>query len=338
MISDTMAKLWLPKKFKKEQALLHTSSDGQKQCVSVESLNANESFKYHGDGKGVNVYRFIDERGILFYSSVFTSSERDAAYVIDGLLHNDNIKSDMHSTDTHGYTEMIFAISHLIGVTFAPRIVDVTGQNLSCFDGLRGKLEKRKYPIQATYNVKTERIKSQWDNILRFIATIKLGEHRASVIIKRLSSYEKQHPLCTALKDFGQAIKSIFILKYIDDVQLRQTIEKQLNKGELANKFASAVSVSDPAVSQSEPVDQEVAAMCKTFIQNIIILWNYIELTNIIMRSDGAERKELLDNITSASILTWRHVNLLGTYDFSDLGSANDEELNISELLNFKAA
>lgn len=338
MITDTMAKLWLPKKFKKEQALLHTSSDGQKQCVSVESLNANESFKYHGNGKGINIYRFIDERGILFYSSVFTSSERDAAYVIDGLLHNDSIKSDMHSTDTHGYTEMIFAISHLIGVTFAPRIADVAEQNLSCFSGIKHTLEKRKYPLQATYNVKTQRIKSQWDNILRFIATIKLREHRASIIIKRLSSYGKQHPLRTALKDFGRIIKSIFILKYIDDVELRQAIEKQLNKGELANKFASAVSVSDPAVTQSEPVDQEMAAMCKTIIQNIIILWNYIELTKIIMRSDGEKRKELLDNITSASILTWRHVNLLGTYDFSDLDSANDNDLSISELINFKAA
>ena len=30
-------------------------------------------------------------------------------YVIDGLLHNDSIASNVHSTDTHGYTEMVFA-------------------------------------------------------------------------------------------------------------------------------------------------------------------------------------------------------------------------------------
>jgi hypothetical protein len=54
----------------------------KKQCVSAESLNTNYSFKYFGNGKGSSVYRFIDERGILFYATVFSSAERDAIYVI----------------------------------------------------------------------------------------------------------------------------------------------------------------------------------------------------------------------------------------------------------------
>jgi len=39
---------------------------------------------------------------------------------------------------------------------------------------------------------------------------------------------------------------------------------------------------------------QEITAMCKTIIQNIIILWNYIELTKIIMRAGSDERERLL--------------------------------------------
>src|SRR6266567_4336313 len=72
-------------------------------------------------------------------------------------------------------------------------------------------------------------IEEQWDQILRFIATIKLKETTASQLFRRLSSYSKQHPLYRALKAFGQIIKTIFLLKYIDDVTLRQVIEKQLN-------------------------------------------------------------------------------------------------------------
>lgn len=134
-----MAKLSLPNKFKAEKKLLHTSSDGQKQCVSVESLNANYSYKYHGHSKGVSVYRFIDERGILFYATVFSSSDRDAIYVIDGLLHNECIQSNVHSTDTHGYTEIVFAISYLMQVTFAPRIKDISGVSLGPSVKVRAK-------------------------------------------------------------------------------------------------------------------------------------------------------------------------------------------------------
>jgi hypothetical protein len=65
---------------------------------------------------------------------------------------------------------------------------------------------------------------------------------------------------------------------------------------------------------------------------------NYIELTKIIMRSDVDERALLLENILSASILTWRHVNLHGTYDFSNFLSANDPDYSLDDVINFKSA
>ena len=56
------------------------------------------------------------------------------------------------------------------------------------------------------------------------------------------------------------------------------------------------------------------------------------------MRSDNEKRKVLLENITSASILTWQHLNLYGTYDFSNLLSANDPDYSLDEVINFTAA
>jgi TnpA family transposase len=41
-------------------------------------------------------------------------------------------------------------------------------------------------------------------------------------------------------------LKSLFILRYIDDLDLRQAIEKQLNKIESAHRFARAVSIGNP--------------------------------------------------------------------------------------------
>ena len=128
-----MDQLELPELYRRQPGLLHTSSDGQKFEVSVDSLNANYSFKYFGHGKGVSAYNFIDERHFGFHSTVFSSAEREAAYVIDGLMHNDVVKSDIHSTDTHGYSEAIFAVTHLLGFTFAPRIKNLKKQALYAF-------------------------------------------------------------------------------------------------------------------------------------------------------------------------------------------------------------
>ena len=80
-----------------------------------DSLNANHSFKYFGKEQGVSVYTFRDERDLLWHSLVFSAAERESAYVIDGLMHNEVVKSDIHSTDAFGYTEAIFTASHLTG-------------------------------------------------------------------------------------------------------------------------------------------------------------------------------------------------------------------------------
>lgn len=39
------------------------------------------------------------------------------------------------------------------------------------------------------------------------------------------------------MKEFGKIIKTLFILTFIDDVLLRQAIEKQLNKSESGINF-----------------------------------------------------------------------------------------------------
>lgn len=336
---ERMNKMWLPSQFKKEQSLLHTSSDSQKRGVTAESLNANWSYKYFGNGKGANINIFIDERGILFYANVFSSAERDAAYVLDGLLHNEKFESDIHSTDTHGYSEMVFAISHLLGTSFAPRIKDVDSVALVSFNVTIKDLEQKGYGIKPTYYAEEENIESGWDDILRLAATIKLREHKASTVIKRLSSYTKQHPLLSSIKAFGRIIKSLFILNYLDDVELRQQIEKQLNKGELANRFASAITfVNNQEIVQNLQEDQEIAVMCRLILQNTIILWNYIELTKLIMRSNEERQQEILTNLIQGSIMAWGHVNLLGLYDFRDLNSVNDNEFNANDVIEFKIA
>jgi TnpA family transposase len=110
----------------------HTSSDGQKYSLksSINSTNAGYSFKYLGTDKGVSVDTFIDESHKLFYSIVINVNERESGYVIDGLMHNEVVKSDIHSTDTHGFSEVIFGLTHLLGFSFAPRIKNFKDQQL----------------------------------------------------------------------------------------------------------------------------------------------------------------------------------------------------------------
>jgi len=311
--------LELPNVYRRSQDTLHTSSDGQKFAVRVESLNATHSFKYFGHEKGVSVYSFIDERHLLFHSTVISASERESAYVIDGLMHNDVIRSDIHSTDTHGFSEAIFGTMHLLGFSFAPRIKQLKHQRLYIFPNRRAYDRSQWQAVPAGY-IDTAVIVTNWDDILRFMVTIQLKEATASDLFRRLNSYAKQHPLYRALKAFGRILKSLFILRYIDDLNLRQAIEKQLNKIESAHRFARAISVGNPReFLEADKQEQEIAEGCKRLIQNAITCWNYLYLSQKLAEADAsASRETLLQAIAGGSVVSWQHINLLGEYDFSD--------------------
>ena len=127
--------------------------------------------------------------------------------------------------------------------------------------------------------------------MLRFIATIKLKEATASQLFRRLNSYSKHHPLYQALKEFGKILKSDFLLRFMDDVGLRQAIEKQLNKGENANQFSKAISFGNHHdFLYGEKVEQELAEGCRRLIKNAIICWNYLYLSQKIGQEHDTDR------------------------------------------------
>ncbi len=285
----------------------------------MESLNANYSFKYLGKDRGVSVVTFIDPRDLMWHSTVISAAEREAAYVIDGLMHNDVIKSDIHSTDTHGYSEVIFAATYLLNFEFAPRIKGVGRQRLYALKSPKHYAEQG-HTLLPERQIRPTMIEPQWDEILRFIATLRLKVATASQLFRRLNSYSRQHPLYRALKEFGKIPKTLFILKYVDDLVFRQAIEKQLNKVEASNKFARAIVFGhNQEFVQGEKEDQEIAEGCRRLIKNAIICWNYLYLSRILAaENDPARRAELIEALRQGSVATWKHFNLHGEFDFSD--------------------
>ena len=308
----------LPNLFRRDNEQLHTASDGQKFEVRGDSLHASRSFKYFGQGQGVSAYTFVDERHLLWHSLIISAAARESTYVIDGLMHNDVVKSDIHSTDTHGYTEAVFALTHLLGFSFAPRIKSIGKQTLYIFKPKKQAWQDWK--IQPDKTINDTLIRENWSDLLRLVATIKLKENTASDIFRRLNSYSRQHALYQTLKAFGQIIKSLFILRYVDDLELRQTIGKQLNKVELANRFTRAVAVGNPReFIQAEKEEQEIAEACNRLIKNSIICWNYLYLERQIEKAPDTETKESLCRaIAGRSPMAWAHINMLGEYDLSD--------------------
>ena len=62
---------------------------------------------------------------------LFAVPVRDATHVLDGLLyHESDLRIAEHYTDTAGFTDHVFALCHLLGFRFAPRIRDLADKRL----------------------------------------------------------------------------------------------------------------------------------------------------------------------------------------------------------------
>ena len=98
-----------------------SSSDGQRFPVRGSAENATALPKYFGLGKGLTFYTWTADQYSQYGSKVISSTVRDATYVLDEILDN---QTDLpileHTTDTAGYTEIVFALFHLLGLQFAP--------------------------------------------------------------------------------------------------------------------------------------------------------------------------------------------------------------------------
>jgi len=120
-------------------------------------------------------------------------------------------------------------------------------------------------------------------------------------------------------KEWGKIAKSNFVLEYVDSLELRQAIEKQL-KGESSNRFSKAVSFgNNQEFQQGDKVEQEVAEGCKRLIKNAIICWNCLYASRRIADEQNEQRKrELITALRNGSVVTWQHINMHGEYDFAD--------------------
>lgn len=78
--------------------------------------------------------------------------------------------------------------------------------------------------------------------------------------------------------------------------------------------------------------EQEQYTLCKTIIQNSIIFWNYLFLSDRLLNNKNPQdREDMIDSIMKGSVLTWRHINFSGEYDFTKPAS-KDFQFNYLKL------
>lgn len=78
-------------------------------------------------------------------------------------------------------------------------------------------------------NLNIKHIRAHWDEILRLATSIKQGTVTASLMIRKLGSYPRQNGLAIALRELGRIERTLFILDWLQNVELRRRVHAGLN-------------------------------------------------------------------------------------------------------------
>jgi hypothetical protein len=100
-----------------------SSSDGQRFKAGGKAESTGHINPKYGGDPGRMFYTHISDQYAPFHTKVINVSVRDSTYVLDGLLyHESDLRIEEHYTDTAGFSDHVFALMHLLGFRFAPRI------------------------------------------------------------------------------------------------------------------------------------------------------------------------------------------------------------------------
>ena len=154
-------------------------------------------------------------------------------------------------------------------------------------------------------------IRAHWDEILRLATSIRQGTVTASLMLRKLGSYPRQNGLAVALRELGRIERTLFILDWLQSVELRRRVQAGLNKGEARNALARAVFFNRLGEIRDRSFEQQrYRASGLNLVTAAIVLWNtaYLERATNALNGHGKPVDDTL--LQYLSPLGWEHINL----------------------------
>jgi TnpA family transposase len=300
------------------------------------SSSDGQHFPTAGPGEAVGAVNAHYERtaSALFYThlsarqapyhTVAIPPSGEAAYVIDGLLyHEADLSIAIHHTDGGGVSDHVFALAYLLGFCFAPRIPNLAERRLYTFGAPSA------WPVFEPFiadRIDEKLITAHWNDVLRFVTSIRTGAASASLLLKRLGAYPRQNSLALALREIGRIERTLFMLNWLELPGLRWQATVELNKGEARNALARAVCFHRLGRLRDRAAEaQQYRASGLALVTAAIALWNTVYLGRALddLRRGGEIIADPL--LTHLAPVGWQHINLTGDYLWdSDSGLGPD--------------
>jgi len=255
------------------------AADGTHFDLYRNNLLAERHVRYGGYG-GI-AYHHIADTYVALFSHFIQVGVWEAVYIFDGLLKNTSeIQPDTLHADTHGQSEPVFGLAHLLGIQLMPRIRNWKKRIL-----YRATADDQYAHVDALFTgvIDWHLIRTHWQDLMQVIISIQQGQVLPSMLLRKLRYDSRKNRLYRAFRELGRVIRTRFLLQYIANPALRRQVHSVTNQVEAYNRFSKWLFFGDEGrIKHNDPIEQEKRIKYNDLVANLVMLHNVMDMTRIL--------------------------------------------------------
>ncbi|HET9643527.1 MAG TPA: Tn3 family transposase, partial [Burkholderiaceae bacterium] len=273
----------------------HAAADGTKWSMYEKNLLSEYHIRYGGYG-GIGYYH-VSDTYIALFSHFIPCGVYEAIYILDGLIRNESdIRPDAVHGDTQAQSTPVFALAHLLGIELMPRIRNI--KDLTFFKPSKDTRYQNIQPLFTGPAIDWDLIARHYEDLLRVAVSIKAGMVTPSTLLRRLGSASRKNKLYFAFRELGRVIRTMFLLRYINDPELRRTIHAETNKAEEFHQFAGwAFFGGEGIMAENIRHEQRKVVKYNHLVANMIILNNVHRMSKVLKGMQDKDSFEITEEV-----------------------------------------
>lgn len=313
--------------------ILVSSLDGKKYQTRLRHIMARHSSKYFGQKRGVVSYSMVTNN-VCTNTKPIGANDHESHHFFDLVFNNtSDIQPEWHCGDTHSINRVNFALLHLLGQRFTPHIKNISKKACS-ISSFESPSHYENFLIIPESKINTKPIEEEWGNLQHIFASLLTKHTSQSVVVRKLSSYARSNKTQKALWEYDKILKSLHMLRFIDDPGFRQSIRTALNRGEGYHQLTGKIaSVNGSKFRGTTEVELFIWNECSRFVANCIIYYNALLLSKAYEIQEKLGNTKALEFIKKLSPIAWRHINLNGQYEFTNAPTGIDLDRMVATLV-----
>jgi TnpA family transposase len=290
--------------------------DGMRFVVPVPAVFARPNRKFFGSKRGMTWLNAMNDRGMGRGAKIVSGTVRDSLHMVDVIFGLDGGElPEIVVSDTGSYSDLVFGLLELLGISYRPALADLPDQK-----GWRISADAGYGPLGAFARGRIDlaKIRRNWEDILRVVASIYTGTVRAYDVVTMLQRDGHPTALGEAIAAYGRIFKSLHILSYIDtDETYRRDIKgiRNLQEGRhaLARKICHGKK-GELYHRYERGLEDPLGAL--GLVLNCVVLWTTVYLDAAVrqLKAQGYPVRD--EDMTRLSPFVSTHLGVHGTYSF----------------------